>query len=70
MPPDPDRRIVSKAEYRALMAEGEPQRARLRAPRRARSCSASNGTASYYAATPRKGMRFISLDTVAEGGGQ
>ena len=32
--------------------------------------TASNGTASYYATTPKKGMRFISLDTVAEGGGQ
>ena len=29
----------------------------------------SEGTASYYAFT-RKGVRFISLDTVAEGGGQ
>ena len=31
---------------------------------------ASKGSASYYAWTPKRGLRFISLDTVAEGGGQ
>src|SRR5215207_911657 len=62
VPPDADRRIVSKREYRnvvshgfALTPGGELRRSR--------------GTASYYAFT-RNGIRFISLDTVAEGGGQ
>ena len=61
--PDPDRRIVSKAEYRRLVGHGfsRTPRAQLRA---------SKGTASFYAFTPRRGIRFVSLDTVAEGGGQ
>jgi metallophosphoesterase (TIGR03767 family) len=64
--PDPDRRIVTKGEYRNLMGGGRKHgfahtpRAELRA---------SAGTASYYAWTPKRGIRFISLDTVAEGGG-
>jgi metallophosphoesterase (TIGR03767 family) len=69
VPPDPDRRIISKAEYRGLMAKGSKSaHGFARTPRA--ELRASNGTASYYAVTPRKGMRFISLDTVAEGGGQ
>lgn len=64
--PDPDRRIVSKTEYRELIGTGRRHgfgftpRAQL---------NASDGTASYYAFTPRRGIRFVSLDTVAEGGG-
>lgn len=65
VPPDPERAIVSKSEYRDLVGDrhgfGATPRAELRK---------SKGTASYYAVTPRRGMRFISLDTVAEGGGQ
>jgi len=69
VPPDPDRRIVAKAEYRALLAAGARNAHGLaRTP--ARELDASGGTASYYATTPRRGLRMISLDTVAEGGGQ
>jgi metallophosphoesterase (TIGR03767 family) len=65
--PDPDRRIISKREYRALVGNskrhgfGYTPKAQLRK---------SAGTASYYAFSPKRGFRFISLDTVAEGGGQ
>jgi metallophosphoesterase (TIGR03767 family) len=65
--PDPNRRVISKREYRALIGNskrhgfGHTPRAQLRK---------SAGTASYYAFRPKKGFRFISLDTVAEGGGQ
>ena len=69
VPPDPDRRIVSKAEYRSLMRKGSRRAHGFSSTRKA-ELEASARTASYYAATPRKGMRFISLDTVAEGGGQ
>jgi metallophosphoesterase (TIGR03767 family) len=60
--PDPDRRIVSKAEYRQLVGHGfgSTPKAQL---------NASGGTAGYYAFNARRGIRFISLDTVAEGGG-
>jgi metallophosphoesterase (TIGR03767 family) len=68
VPPDADRRIVNKAEYRALMADGSRSaHGFARTPRS--ELQASNGSASYYAATLRKGIRFIALDTVAEGGG-
>ena len=63
VPPDPDRRVISKREYRSLVGHGFS-----RTPRK--QLNASDGTASYYAWTPKKGFRFISLDTVAEGGGQ
>jgi len=65
--PDPDRRVISKREYRSIVGNskthgfGYTPRSELRK---------SAGTASYYAFTPKKGFRFISLDTVAEGGGQ
>jgi metallophosphoesterase (TIGR03767 family) len=65
--PDPDRRFVNKAEYRRLMGGGRAHGFRHTARRELR---ASRGTASYYAWTPKRGFRFISLDTVAEGGGQ
>ena len=65
--PDPDRRVISKREYRSIVGNskkhgfGYTSKSEL---------NKSAGTASYYAFTPKKGFRFISLDTVAEGGGQ
>jgi metallophosphoesterase (TIGR03767 family) len=62
VPPDPDRRIISKAEYRDVIGGhgfgATPER----------QLDASNGTASHYSLR-RSGIRFIALDTVAEGGG-
>ncbi|MEA2310900.1 MAG: hypothetical protein QOE28_868 [Solirubrobacteraceae bacterium] len=63
--PDPDRRIVSKVDYRSLVGGTHGFSATPKSELRK-----SDGTASYYAFTPKKGLRFISLDTVAEGGGQ
>src|SRR5918993_1498477 len=60
--PDPDRRILSKREYRSEIGHGFASTPR-------KELSRSRGTASYYAFT-RNRIRFISLDTVAEGGGQ
>jgi hypothetical protein len=61
VPPDPARRYVGKAEFKRIVGHGFG-----RVDRRENRRSA--GTASYYAFT-RRGIRFISLDTVAEGGG-
>ena len=69
VPPDPDRRIISKAEYRALMARGSRNAHGFGATPPA-ELRASRGTASYFAVRPARGTRFVSLDTVAEGGGQ
>jgi metallophosphoesterase (TIGR03767 family) len=65
--PDPDRRIISKREYRALMT-GKRKHGFAYTPKQ--QLRASGGSASYYAFSPKPGLRFISLDTVAEGGGQ
>ena len=65
--PDPERRIISKREYRGLMT-GKRRHGFAYTPRK--QLRASRGTASYYAWTPKRGLRFVSLDTVAEGGGQ
>ena len=61
--PDPDRRVVSKAQYKTIVAGNGFQFV----DRKENNRSAS--TASYYAFT-KGGVRFIALDTVAEGGGQ
>ena len=65
--PDPERAFVSKPEYRRL--QGSADHAHGFGLTDAAQARASDGTALYYAWTPRKGLRFISLDTVAEGGG-
>lgn len=66
-PPDPDRMFVSKPEYKQLQGRSDDRHgfgltdaAELRA---------SRGTALYYSFAPRRGLRMIALDTVAEGGG-
>src|SRR4051794_27707482 len=67
-PPDPDRHYVSAAAYRSAF-NGVPNKAGY-AFVSAKERKASKGAASYYAWTPKKGFRFIALDTLAEGGGQ
>jgi metallophosphoesterase (TIGR03767 family) len=66
-PPDPDRRLLSKADFKALV--GTTRRRGFGYVDKTENAK-SKGTASYYAWTPKKGLRFVSLDTVAEGGGQ
>ena len=68
VPPDSDRRFVSAATYRNVFA-GAPKKGGY-AYVSAKERKASKGNASYYAWSPKPGIRFISLDTVAEGGGQ
>lgn len=67
VPPDPARRFVSKPEYKKL-AQGAYHDHGFGYVDPAQD-KASDGTASYYAYSPKPGWRFISLDTVAEGGG-
>jgi 3',5'-cyclic AMP phosphodiesterase CpdA len=67
VPPDPRRRFVSPRTFKrlhrgadnghgfGLVAAGERR--------------GSRGAASYYSWAPRPGLRFIALDTIAEGGG-
>ena len=64
VPPDPDRRILSTAEYKQIVG-GKHGYSHVNAHER----SASKGAAAYYAFSPKPGLELISLDTVAEGGG-
>jgi metallophosphoesterase (TIGR03767 family) len=68
VPGDPQRRFVSKKQYKDIFKAGaqadghgfdfvEPVQE-----------SASKGAAGYYSWTPTPGMRFIAVDTVAEAG--
>ena len=67
VPPDPDRRVLSKRELRDMHAG--PDRSHGLGLVSQSQNQRSAGAASYYAWSPRPGVRFISLDTVAEGGG-
>lgn len=67
VPPDPDRRFVSKVEYKDLH-KGEDHSQGFGFVGKGQ-LSASDGTASYYSHAPARRTRFIALDTVAEGGG-
>ena len=58
---------MSKVEYRKLI-NGKRKHGFAYTPKK--QLSASAGTASYYAWSPKRGLRFISLDTVGEGGGR
>ncbi|HEX8206402.1 MAG TPA: hypothetical protein VF587_10120, partial [Solirubrobacteraceae bacterium] len=63
VPPDPDRRVIDRKEYKQVLGRGTGLR--NVDPRENR---ASGRTASYYSFSPRRGLRFVSIDTVAEGG--
>lgn len=66
VPPDPRRRLVGVRTLKRLHGQdddghgfGLVARAELRA---------SRGAAAYYSFAPRPGLRFVAIDTVAEGG--
>lgn len=66
-PPDPDRAFVSKPEYKQLQGTGDRRHGFGYTDQA--ELTASRGTALYYSFSPRRGLRFVALDTVAEGGG-
>jgi metallophosphoesterase (TIGR03767 family) len=68
VPPDPDRRFVDQAEYKKLHDTGDKAHGYGYVDKT--ELKRSKGAASYYAFSPRKGFRFVSMDTVAEGGSQ
>jgi len=63
---DPGRRMVGKRELKALHGSGDSSHGFGLVDRTELRRSA--GAASYYAFSPRKGVRIIALDTPAEGG--
>ena len=67
VPPDPARGFADRPTYKALHATGRQADAHGFALVDRDELSASRGDASYYAFSPRRGLRLISINTLAEG---
>ncbi|MGI8845929.1 MAG: metallophosphoesterase family protein [Thermoleophilaceae bacterium] len=67
VPPDPRRRFVGPNEAKRIFAAGGQSDAHGFGFVDAAQDAAAAGSASYYAWSPKPRLRFISLDTVAEG---
>jgi metallophosphoesterase (TIGR03767 family) len=68
VPGDPQRRFVSKKQYKDIFKAGSQADGHGFDFVEAAQESASKGAAGYYAWSPTPGMRFIAVDTVAEAG--
>lgn len=68
VPPDPDRRLISKKEHMNLYRSNGRDNGHGFGFVEKAVRKASNGFASYYSFSPRPGVRYISLDTSSEGG--
>ena len=68
VPGDPNRRFVSKKQYKDVFKAGKQTDGHGFNLIDAAQETASKGAAGYYAWSPAPGMRFIALDTVAEAG--
>ena len=66
--PDINRRHLDKAQLKSVYAGGTQADAHGFSFVEAAQNTASRGAASYYAWDPKPGVRFISLDTISEGG--
>jgi metallophosphoesterase (TIGR03767 family) len=69
VPPDPRRAFAGAAEVKRIYAAGTQANAHGFAYVDPAQNAASGGTATYYAWTPKRGVRFISLDTSSVGAG-
>lgn len=67
VPPDPDRAFLSKAQFKSTLGKADKNHGFAYQSSKIRK--ATNGAMGYYAFSPRKGFRYIVLDTIAEGGG-
>jgi metallophosphoesterase (TIGR03767 family) len=68
VPPDPNRQFVDKAQFKALANTGKQADAHGFSYVDDDELDASDGAASYYAFTPKRGVRYIVIDTVSEAG--
>lgn len=68
VPPDPERRYVSKAQYKQVFLAGSQPDGHGFAAIDPAENGASGGTAGYYSFVPAPGLRMIALDSVCEGG--
>jgi hypothetical protein len=67
VPPDPDRRLISKTEYMNIFKANNQDDGHGFDFIDPAEAAASNGTAGYYAYS-KNGVRYITLDTHSEGG--
>ncbi len=68
VPGDPKRQFVSKKQYKDIFKKGSQEDGHGFDFVDPAQESASKGAAGYYSWSPTPGMRFISVDTVAEAG--
>jgi metallophosphoesterase (TIGR03767 family) len=68
VPGDPNRRFVSKKQYKDVFKAGSQKDGHGFGLIEAAQETASKGAAGYYSWSPAPGTRFIALDTVAEAG--
>ena len=68
VPPDPERRYVSKPQYKQVFLSGDQADGHGFAAVDPAEEAASHGAAGYYSFVPVPGLRMIALDTVCEGG--
>lgn len=68
VPPDANRQYVDKRQFKAIHAAGVQPDDHGFAHVDPDELKASNGFASYYAFSPRPGLRYIVLDTLAQAG--
>jgi metallophosphoesterase (TIGR03767 family) len=68
VPPDPKRQFVSKKQYKDVFKSGSQADGHGFDFVDPAQEAASKGAAGYYDWSPKPGFRFISLDTVSEGG--
>ncbi len=68
VPPDPDRRLISKKDTIDLYRKSGQSNGHGYGFIDPAVRKASNGFASYYSFSPRPGIRYVSLDTASEGG--
>ena len=68
VPRDPDRRFVSRPEYKSHFGTTSQPDAHGFAYVDEEELRASDGAASYYDFSPREGIRYIVVDSVSEGG--
>ena len=67
VPPDPRRGFADRPTYKALHATGKQADAHGFGHVDRDELAASRGQAAYYAFSPKRGIRLIALNTVAEG---
>jgi metallophosphoesterase (TIGR03767 family) len=68
VPPDLSRRMLTKVEYKNVFRKGAQKDGHGFGLVDPAEEKASNGSAGYYAWTPKAGVRFIVMDTLAEAG--